>query len=481
MTVQIDGLSLTLDDVLRVARGRELVAIAPTAIERMRAARATAEAAFARGDRVYGLTTGVGVLKRVAVEGTEAEVAAFNRRVIDSHRVAQGPPAPRDVVRAHLLRLAHGLAAGTTVARPQLAERLARALNESAQPRVRMLGSVGLADLAPNADLVAEIFDEGEALAAGEGLALINNNSFSTALASLGLADAARLRDAAEAAGALSLEAFAANLTILHEAVARVRPYRGLAAALARLRVLLDGSYLWQPGAARELQDPLTFRGLAQIQGAYRDALDFALGQLQVELNSAQTNPLVLPEEDRVISAASYEILPLVGALDFVRIALAPALTASVERVFKLLDTPWSGLSTGLAVTPGSADSALSIFAIADQALVAEARLLAAPVSFELVTTSGAEGIEDRVTMAPLAARRLRDMVELGERALTVELLVAAQAEDLRAAGPLGSGTRRILALVRERVPFMGDQDPVPTDLESLRELVRSGSLGEIG
>jgi histidine ammonia-lyase len=480
VTVQIDGQSLTLDDVLRVARGRELVAIAPAAIERMRAARATAEAAFARGDRVYGLTTAVGVLKRVVVEGAAAEVTAFNRRLLNSHRVAQGPEAPPDVVRAHMLRLAHGLAAGTTVARPLLAERLVRALNEGAQPRVRTLGSVGVADLAPNADLASEIFDEGETLAGGAGLALINNNSFSTALASLGLADAVRLRDAAEAAGALSLEAFAANLTMLHEAVARVRPYRGLAASLARLRVLLEGSYLWRPGAARELQDPLTFRGLAQIQGAFRDALDFALGQLQLELNSSQTNPLVLPEEDRVISVASYEILPLVAALDFVRIALAPALTASVERVFKLLDTLWSGLNTGLAPASGSTDSALSIFAIADQALVAEARLLAAPVSFELVTTAGAEGIEDRVTMAPLAARRLRDMVELGERALTIELLVAAQAEDLRAARPLGSGTARVLALVRERVPFMGEEDPVPTDLEPLRELVRSGALGEI-
>jgi histidine ammonia-lyase len=82
--------------------------------------------------------------------------------------------------------------------------------------------------------------------------------------------------------------------------------------------------------------------------------------------------------------------------------------------------------------------------------------------------------------MASLAARRLRDMVELGERALTMELLVAAQAEELRAARPLGSGTARVLALVRERVPFMGDEDPVPTDLEPLRELLRSGALGEV-
>jgi histidine ammonia-lyase len=55
--------------------------------------------------------------------------------------------------------------------------------------------------------------------------------------------------------------------------------------------------------------------------------------------------------------------------------------------------------------------------------------------------------------------------------------VIAAQAVDLRAPRALGAGTRRAQALVRERIPFMGEGDPLPDDLEPVRELVRSGAL----
>jgi histidine ammonia-lyase len=146
----------------------------------------------------------------------------------------------------------------------------------------------------------------------------------------------------------------------------------------------------------------------------------------------------------------------------------------------KLLQAPLSGLPEGLAERPGSAEDGLSEYGPAGQALTAEARLLAQPVSFELASSSHAEGIEDRATMAPLAARRLAEMTELGERIVAVELLVAAQAVDLRG-HRLGAGTSRIHALVRERVPFKREQDRVPRSLEPLRDLVRSGSLQASG
>jgi histidine ammonia-lyase len=99
-------------------------------------------------------------------------------------------------------------------------------------------------------------------------------------------------------------------------------------------------------------------------------------------------------------------------------------------------------------------------------------------VSFELASTTHAEGIEDRMTMAPLAARRLSEMVSLGERLVSIELVVAAQAVDLRGPPALGAGTRGAYELVRERVPFTDTGDPLPQDLEPVVELVRAGSLG---
>ncbi len=244
-----------------------------------------------------------------------------------------------------------------------------------------------------------------------------------------------------------------------------------------RLRTLLEGSYVWQAGAPRNLQDPLTFRCLPQVHGACRDALAFVMSQVTTELNASQGNPIVDASRERVLSAGNFDALPLAAALDYMRVAVAPVLSSSAERVVKLLDTAWSGLPTGLVPRAGTAEGGLSMHAIAAQALAAEARLLAQPVSFEVTSTSIAEGIEDRMTMAPLAARRLAEMVSLGQGIAATELLVAAQAIEVRGRTPLGRGTLHLLTLVRKRVPFT-DQEPLgPKDIGSLRELVTSGAL----
>ncbi len=474
MTVRLTGEGLTVEDVVRVARGGEAVEVEASASERMRETRALVERVVARGDSVYGMTTGVGARKKTPVP--VEEIPAFNRALIANHRTATGPDAPVEIVRATMLRLANTLAKGTSGARPELAERLVMALNDDERPQVRMLGSLGQADLPPMADLAYALFGETD-LQAKEGLALLNSNAFSTGMAALAVADATRLLAALDAGGALDLEAFAANVTMLHEEIGRVRPYPGLVASLERFHVLLEGSYLWEPGAARNLQDPLTFRCLPQVHGALRDALEFAQRQVTTELNASQENPLVLPEEDRIVSIANFDVLPLAAALDFLRIALAPALTSAAERSLKLLQGWLSGLPDALAPRQGLAENSLGEFGVPLQGLTGEARLLAHPVSFEVVTTTHAEGIEDRMTLAPLAARRVAEMVDLGERVLAIGLVIACQAVDLRRPERLGAGTKRAYDLVRELVPFMDEGDGVPADLDPVRELIRSGAL----
>jgi len=204
VTVVLTGNDLRLGEVVAVARGGDSVELAPEAVARMRKSRAIVEAALERGDAVYGFTTGVASRKRVQVE--PGDVGEFNRRLIQSHRVGQGPEAPADVVRATMLRMANGFASGTTGTRPDLAERLVAGLNGKEEPRVRLLGSVGQSDLAANADLAHHLFGD-TPLAAGEGLALVNNNAYSTGFAALAIADAGRLLDALHVAGALDLEA----------------------------------------------------------------------------------------------------------------------------------------------------------------------------------------------------------------------------------------------------------------------------------
>jgi histidine ammonia-lyase len=476
-TVVVDGSSLDVGAVVAVARAGARVELAPEALARMAETRALVERVVLRGDSVYGLTTGVGVRKRVALAGDE--IARFNRRIIAEHRTAQGRDAPDDVVRATMLRLLNGFARGSSGVRPALAERLADALNRGEQPRVRMLGSIGQADLMPLADLAAEIFRD-VPLEAKEGLAVLNANAFSTGWAALAIADARTLLDAMTLAAALDLEAFGANLTPLHEAVARARPYPGLIEELQRMRTALSDSRLWQPGAARNLQDPLSFRGAAAILGAARDALGFVERQLAVELNASQENPLALPAEDRIISVANYESLPLAMALDLMRIALVPAVSAANERLIKLLQAPQTGLSDGLHAPGVAAESSLSEYTWPAQALAIEARLLAQPVSLEIPSASQAEGLEDRASMTPLAARRLGELVDLARGLVAIELVVAAQAVELRhgpAPTAIGTGARRMFDAVRELVTFTGPGETLASDLDPVRDLIARGGL----
>src|SRR3984885_9127210 len=415
MTIMLSGSDLTVTEVVAAARRGESVAFAPGAISTMEQSRAVVEEVLRTQQPVYGLTTGVAERKSFLLEETQQR--SFNRRLVLNHRIAQGDAAPADVVRGAMVCLANSYAKGVTGVRPELAEMIVTLLNEGFAPPVRMLGSIGQGDLGPMADLAHGLLTRsGFQVAENEGLALVSSNAFTTAWACIAIADADRLMSVFDVAGALDLEAFGANLTCLHPVIEQTRPFPGLAATLSQLRALLAGSYLWQPGAARFLQDPLTFRCLPHIHGAARDALAYARTILQLELNSSQSNPVVVVAERRIVSVGNFDIGPLAAALDFARIALAPVVTSANERAVKLLQAAYSGLPAGLAAIAGSPDDALSELAVAGQAITVEARLLAHPVSFELASSVKGDGIEDRATMAPLSARRLAEMVQLCAR-----------------------------------------------------------------
>jgi histidine ammonia-lyase len=456
VTIELTGSTLSISELTRVARDGERVALARDVAGRVRSGRAIVERLMP-GEPIYGLNTGVGVRKRVRVP--VEELPEFNRRSILEHRVGQGPPAPPDVVRAQLLLVTNSFARGTAGVRMELLEHLVGRLNDGALPEVRSLGSIGIADLPANADLAYGLLD-GIELAAKEGLALLNHNAYSTARAALAFTDAELLVRTALVAAALDLEALAGNLSVLN-------------VSGDDLHALLKGSYLEEPGAARNLQDPLSFRCIPQVAAAARDAFAFARTTIERELNRSQENPLVLLDEGSIVSVGSFDALPLAQALDLARIALAPLLTSAAERTVKLLQSPITGLPEGLAAEAGLAESGLSELGVPVQAFAAEAKLLAQPVSIETASTSHHEGIEDRITLAPLSARRLAEMVGLGARVVSVELVVAAQAIDLRGRPRLGAATTDLYAKVRELVPFTGRGDPPPQDLEPVVELVR--------
>jgi histidine ammonia-lyase len=483
MGIVLNGSDLTVTQVIRVARRGEAVRLAETARQEMRESREIVMEVLGGGKPVYGLTTGVGERKKFTLDPADRQ--RFNQRLVLNHRIAQGDAAPADVTRGAMLVLANSYAKGVTGVRPELAELIIGLLNEGYTPTVRRLGSVGQGDLGPMADLAHGILSHtGFEVAENEGLALVNSNAFTTAWAALALADADAYVASQDVAAALDLEAFGGNLTSLHPVIEQTRPYLGLAETLHRLRALLANSYLWQPGAARFLQDPLTFRCIPHIHGAARDALDYARKVLHTELNSSQANPVVVTADRDIVSVGNFDIGPLAAALDFARIALAPVVTSANERAVKLLQAPFSGLPAGLSalgVLGDTPDDGLSELAVAGQAITVEARTLAHPVSYELASSAKGEGIEDRATMAPLSARRLADMIQLCHRVTAIELVVAAQAVDLRnVMNALGDGTAQAYARVRELVPFMPSDGTLPGDLEPLVDLVGRGEVTQL-
>ena len=311
-----------------------------------------------------------------------------------------GPEAPPDVVRAAMLVLLNQMAGGSTCMRPVLAERLAQALNDDLRPPVRLRGSLGASDLAPMADLARGVFG-GVDLAPGEGLALINSSAFGTGSAALALADAAAPGGRRGRGRRARLEGFAANLERAAPGAGarhgRTPCWRARSPASASCsRGATSGRR--EPPATCRTRSPTAAPPRSRPPRAGR--CDHALSVLRLELNAAQGNPLVSVEDGRILSASAYEVVGLAAALDYVRIALATMLSAASERSVKLLDTPWSGLPTGL-LEQGGPDLGLSILAITAQSVVAEAIMLAQPVSFTVASSSGAEGIEDRASHLP--------------------------------------------------------------------------------
>ncbi len=494
-SVELTGDTLTVDDVVDVARGRARVEISGEALQRVRQARDVVERALVAGTTVYGLNTGLGNLYRYRIP--PEELGSFSFATVADQTSSYGRPLATEVVRAMMVTRANSMAKAGVGVRRELVQLLVAALNAGVHPIVRGVGSVGQGDLSEMSDIGkvligigrAEVDEEvmsgGEALAAvglepielapKEALALISANGVTLGRGSLVLSDVADLADTFEVASALSLEGFAGNLSIIHPGAARLQPQIGLNTAAGRLRGLLEGSYLWEPGAARNLQDPLSFRCIPRTHGALYDALAHARSTLEAELNAANDNPLVLIDEGAIVSVGNFDVVGLAMVFDLLRLAIANAVKVANERVQKLLWNHFSDLPSGLAFQQ-DATNGLKPMGRWCAALAAEARSLANPVSLDYAGQV-AEGIEDHASMAPLTVRRTYELVSVAHRVIAHELVIAAQAVDLRDGGSLGRGTGTAHKLVREHVPMLRDAADWDPDIEGFVEAVANGEL----
>jgi histidine ammonia-lyase len=495
-SIVLSGDGLTVDHVLAVARTGIRVGLDPEALVRVRAAREVVDRVLASGEAVYGLNTGLGSLARHHIP--MADIGAFSFATVADQVSSYGRPLATDVVRAMMVSRVNGMLKAGVGVRRELIEALVALLNAGIHPIVRTVGSVGQGDLSEMADIGKVLIGRGWAeyqgetlpgdqalaqvqiaplsLGPKEALGLISANGVTVGRGSLVLVDAADLVDSMQIAAALSFEAFAANLSVIHPAADRARPLSGQATASNRLRELLEESALWRPGAARNLQDPLSIRCVPQTHGAVYDALSVARGMMEIELNSAADNPLVLVDEEAIVSVGNFDVTSLAMAFDYLRLGIAHAAQVANERVQKLLWHHFSGLPTGLAPGEGSTGG-LRPLGRSFAALASEARFLANPVSLDY-RGQLAEGVEDHASMAPLAVSTTSRLVSLIHRLVAIELIVAAQAIDLRGgAERLGGGTQRAYALVREYAGQLTDETEWNADIDGLTVFVGEGQL----
>jgi histidine ammonia-lyase len=509
--IELTGFDLTLEEVWRVAYDREEVILAPAARERMQRSRATIEELVDSDQLVYGVTTGFGDLASHRISAADAQ--RLQENLLVSHAVGVGDSHEQDVVRAMLLLRASALAHGHSGCRPVVAERFLDFLRLGIHPVVPEQGSVGASgDLAPLAHLglpligrgLAEVDGEvvtgAEALSrkgleplvlqAKEGLALVNGTQQMTAIGVLALLRAEALLTTANVIAAMSVEALMGTDVAFSADYQRARPHPGQARVAAEIRHLLRDSELVRShhGNAHKVQDPYSIRCVPQVHGAVADALGYARGVLEIEVNSATDNPLVFPDGadvdasavatggGRVISGGNFHGQPVAIAMDLLAIAVTDLGSISERRIAQLIDGRTSGLPSFLTEAAGL-NTGMMLFQYAAAALVSENKSLAHPASVDSIPTSANQ--EDHVSMGPIAARQARAVVRNVEQVVAFELLCAAQGLDFRLASGLrpGTGVEQAHALVRERVDHLSaDRDPQP-DIRAAVDVVRGASL----
>src|SRR5947207_4111720 len=401
--IVLDGASLTPAAVVRVAREGAPVELAPVARGRNEAARHAVEVLLARGDELYGASTGVGPLREHRVgEGDRAE---HQLSLLRSHACGAGREVPEELVRAAMATRANQLGAGGAGVSDGLLDALMDAPNAGDIPATRELGSLGTGDLTALADIGLALVEGGRVqLGPRDGLAFMSSNAVTIAHAAMLVVDAAALLDRWLTVAALSFEAAGADPVVLDPRVHAGRHLPGQVAVAARMCELLAGV----DGRTRApttplVQDPYPFRALPQVDGVVQEALT-ALDQVVThELNFAGENALIVATDEVALANGNPHAAVLANAIDGLRTALAQSAALIAARVSALLDTSLTGLPAFLAVNPGPESGAL-ILEYTAHASAAEVRSLVTPVAAQ--TVSVARGVESHASLAPIAARR---------------------------------------------------------------------------
>jgi len=513
--VALSGNDLTVDDIVAIGIGDKSVSLDPAALDRCRASRRFLEAQVAARRVIYGVNTSFGPMCNKIIGDDELEALQVN--LIRSHAAGLGDPLKYYIAQAVLAVRLNTLVKGYSGVRVELLELMREMINQGIAPYIPECGSVGASgDLVHLAHMALAIIGEGQvyhrgrltpakaALAAAglkplrlsfkEGIALVNGTSAMTALAAFALFGAHKLLALGCVTAAFALEIFGGIDDAFDEDLHRVKPHPGQRHIAEIVRRLYSGSRNItrredMHGRIREqetagamyetnvnVQDVYSIRCTPQILAPVQEAVDQADRTVFIEANSVNDNPVVLPEQGKVIHGGNFHGQSIAFAMDSLCMAVAIAGTLSERRINKLLDRR---LNEGLPelLIPGTVGLTMGFMGAQYLATstTAENRQLAAPVGTLSIDCNASN--QDVVSMGTVAARKAFKSVSNAKHILTVEVLADLQALSFRNADGLGRGCRAIYEKLNEHFCVYDNQRIFHDDLVKFRRLLFSSQL----
>jgi histidine ammonia-lyase len=485
--VVFSGAATTIADIAAIAREDAWAEVERDVYDRLEKARVILDRAAASGQQIYGLNTGLGAnLKTPVTDG----IAAFQQQLVRGRGMGVGPSMQRDVTRAVMAaRLAMLSVGGSGISLGVFNDLLAL-LNKQIHPVLPSIGSIGAGDLVLLSALAHTLIGEGEAeymgtvhpsaralkmaglepasLGPKDGLSLLNASAVSVGQGALVAADATLLLELQRRAVAMSFEALGGNPQILMPAIQSARPAAGQVEEAEKLLALLDGSSLFETQTA--IQDALSLRCVASIQGALAHTLETTTGAVEIELNSAADNPLVIIDEERVLSTGNFHTPSLALAFETLGLAIAQTALASAARFIQITGSGRHGLPRYLSPVGGASAGFVPLQKTV-AALAGAIRHKANPVLLDFLAVS--EGVEDHATQTPLAVAKCAEIVDLWRQLVACEMLAAAQAMDLRPEHRCGNGARQGYDSVRTISPGLETDRALGADVSALAESLR--------
>ena len=495
MKVQLNGLNLSVKDVVDVSRNNYVVELPEESVGKINRSRNYVETMISEGESVYGLTTGFGSLSNVSIPLEDVEKLQEN--LIKSHAVGVGEPLSEDIVRAVMLIRINTFVKGFSGIRLSTVQLLVDMLNRGVHPIIPEKGSVGASgDLAPLSHMVLVMIGRGEAMFNGqrmsgkeallyaglspiklsfkEGLALNNGTTVMTAIMALNIHDSENLIKNTLIASSLSLESLKGCSVALNENIHLARPHFGQGRCASIISKLIEGSKLID--STTKVQDAYSLRALPQIIGASLDSVKYIKGVVETEINSATDNPLIF--EGKAISGANFHGQPIALVADFLGIAISELGNLSERIIFRMLDPNLNEGLPAFLVKESGLNSGLMIPQYVAAALVSENKGLAHPSSVDSIPTCANQ--EDHVSMGTIGARKARDIIHNVEEIISILYMCSVQALELRNIEEGSMIAQLVHNKIREVSPYIDNDREFRIDLAKINSLIRNNEILDI-